>query len=340
MLHVLLDTQPIFASGFSFKTARLLQLAAASKAGQIRIYMTAVSVDEVNHHLDDKATAAVTAGQKLAKCLRPLGTVSQIVGLELPPVDRMRSDFRRSFKDYMSSAEIERLEADGVSVSELMSMYFKRLPPFSDRKKNEFPDAVSVLTAIRWCERTGRNLHVVSGDMDWKEACERLACLKWERDLDGLLDRLPPLKLDVSAEVAHMFHSERVPIDDEVRTQFEELVFRLADYDGEIIRVTSSHFTPDRVIVVEAEENEGVGRLTIDGTIDYDASISVDMPLPLGVYGEVDSEHTGQEEIVVTRESQVTVEVSFKFRREREDIVVEPVDVDLVSCDTEIRVNE
>ena len=52
----------------------------------------------------------------------------------------------------------------------LIDMYFQNLAPFkeSGNKKNEFPDAIALLSLQYWVEKNNKNLLAVSMDNDWK----------------------------------------------------------------------------------------------------------------------------------------------------------------------------
>lgn len=52
----------------------------------------------------------------------------------------------------------------------LIDMYFQNLAPFkeSGNKKNEFPDAIALLSLQYWVEENNKNLLAVSADNDWK----------------------------------------------------------------------------------------------------------------------------------------------------------------------------
>ncbi len=58
-----------------------------------------------------------------------------------------------------------------VDLSILMDMYFETTPPFETGKdkKNEFPDAISLLCLDSWAEENDTDLVVVSKDKGWKE---------------------------------------------------------------------------------------------------------------------------------------------------------------------------
>ena len=65
--------------------------------------------------------------------------------------------------------------ANSVDSGELVRRYFGRLPPFAsakESKKNEFPDALALISLDVWAKEAGTKVLVVSKDGDWISYCE------------------------------------------------------------------------------------------------------------------------------------------------------------------------
>ncbi|WP_269519201.1 PIN domain-containing protein [Alteromonas sp. BMJM2] len=65
-----------------------------------------------------------------------------------------------------------------VKVDDVLELYFNRQPPFSDAKKSEFPDAISLL-ALKTVQYG--MLYVITADQDWVEFCkneDKFTCYK------------------------------------------------------------------------------------------------------------------------------------------------------------------
>lgn len=65
-----------------------------------------------------------------------------------------------------------------TKIDDVMDAYFDHRPPFSGKKKAEFPDAVALISLENWALSLGAMIAVVSDDNDWKEYCDRSDVLK------------------------------------------------------------------------------------------------------------------------------------------------------------------
>jgi hypothetical protein len=56
-------------------------------------------------------------------------------------------------------------------VKPVLEDYFARRPPFSTKKKSEFPDAISIASVRSWCQQHDSTAYIVSEDPDLRECC-------------------------------------------------------------------------------------------------------------------------------------------------------------------------
>ena len=74
----------------------------------------------------------------------------------------------------------------------VVGMYFTLKPPFEEKKKAEFPDAIALVSIEHWAKISRRKVLVVSYDAGWEEYCatsEYLDCIK---DLKAALIHFQP----------------------------------------------------------------------------------------------------------------------------------------------------
>jgi hypothetical protein len=67
---------------------------------------------------------------------------------------------------FLREAKVEIVSAADVSGSELLRLYFAKEAPFSATKKDEFPDAITVLALEQWC-RTRSATKLWSSSRRW-----------------------------------------------------------------------------------------------------------------------------------------------------------------------------
>jgi hypothetical protein len=59
-----------------------------------------------------------------------------------------------------------------MSLEGVLDDYFEQRPPFSEKKKSEFPDAFAAAALEAWCKKKSEKILVISGDGDWPIICE------------------------------------------------------------------------------------------------------------------------------------------------------------------------
>lgn len=80
---------------------------------------------------------------------------------------------KNRFASFANSTGMEIVNSsDFVKVQDVLNCYFERSPPFSQKKKNEFPDAFSLLALEGWASQRNGLIIVVSNDGDWKSYCD------------------------------------------------------------------------------------------------------------------------------------------------------------------------
>ncbi len=94
------------------------------------------------------------------------------------------------FRAFLQRAKVQVLEVKDVSVEEVFERYFARIPPFSEKKKHEFPDAFSLAAIELWCKESTGKMFVISSDPDWQEACSLNPSLRSVESLSEFLDLL------------------------------------------------------------------------------------------------------------------------------------------------------
>jgi hypothetical protein len=79
-----------------------------------------------------------------------------------------------------------------VPMRDLMQLYFIGGPPFSrsGKKKNEFPDAIALLSLEEWAKTNDKHILAVSGDKDWEAYAEKSEHIDVVSQLSDALEML------------------------------------------------------------------------------------------------------------------------------------------------------
>lgn len=180
---VTFDTQAFDRNGRTFRTGLLAQLAQIKKSS-IQLIVTELVRDEAEKHIIEMHSA------RQKRVDEAFSLVTQHLSDDL--VDEMCEELQarptpeqiafHEINDFFLATNAELAFYDEISTSNLFELYFKNKPPFhkNNDKKNEFPDAVALLSLEAYAENSG--VLVVSSDKDWIEFCnssenKRLHCI-------------------------------------------------------------------------------------------------------------------------------------------------------------------
>jgi hypothetical protein len=172
---VFLDTEAYDHQKLRFDHPALRKLRELGGAGFLHIVSTDAVVGEVRRHISETLNNAAIA---LARFQGHAGVVqtsaAEEIGPLFKPVDhaRLLALGQAVWDGFVKDAKVEVVSAATVHGANLLDLYFARQPPFSDKKKSEFPDAISLLSLEQWCRSKNSPLYLVGNDPDIKAWCE------------------------------------------------------------------------------------------------------------------------------------------------------------------------
>jgi hypothetical protein len=200
-IFVLLDTEVYCQAGLNFEQASLIQLLEFVRSKEISLLITSVIKREVEFHLQEKANDVHQLAQRLSKDVHRwslTGLAQQIeTSLQLLTVEALQGKLIQEFKDFLNRANAEELPIRSDLLDAVMDDYFACAAPFGEgKKRKEFPDAISVLTAARWADRRNKTIYFASGDADIAKSCDRFGGLKSAEKLDEILQAITKRRAD------------------------------------------------------------------------------------------------------------------------------------------------
>jgi hypothetical protein len=230
--------------------------------------MTEVVDREVRNHVKAALTNAVLSHERLkshAGILQALpsnmhGSLFGELDLaELLPLGL------RVWEDFVASAKVETVSVEGVDAHQLLELYFQQLPPFSDKKKSEFPDAISLLALERWQAAGGGEVYVVGGDPDIKAWCASHPRMHHVAHLKDFLDLHNRAEERLSQVAISIFEREEEAVLSAIQDAFVECNFLFApDWEAFVENVSVASSRVDDVSVIEVNEKRFVLTLGID----------------------------------------------------------------------------
>lgn len=161
----------------------------------ISFVLTDVTVSELTRHLEEKMKASKFSLEKALEDSKNHLLISE------RDISSFKESFPNSndFKDAASQRVQSYIEMTGaivldtdqyVTIAEIRDAYFDCKTPFAEsgNKKNEFPDAISLMALRNWADQTNQLVCAVSRDKDWESFCEEADNIDCIKDLSEALD--------------------------------------------------------------------------------------------------------------------------------------------------------
>jgi hypothetical protein len=175
---ITLDTSIFDAQGLRLESGLLKQLEQFQDSSTSFI-LSEVVKEETLSHLIEKVKNAQKEIEKSLKQAREYWRVEdqdieKIKAIVFGEHEAQEVALER-FEQFEELTSLEIVEAQNhVLIGDLIQKYFNAKPPFSEtgKKKNEFPDAIALMSLETWANKKQTKIIVVTADNDWKNFCK------------------------------------------------------------------------------------------------------------------------------------------------------------------------
>jgi hypothetical protein len=157
--------------------------------------LSEVIAGELKRHLTRQAQQAKDA---LASATRKVGDSELLFEqrywdlLEKSDTPNAVEAAQRRFDRFLEATGCEIISANKADMDRLIKMYFDPSAPFetSKNKKNEFPDAIALITMEDWAKQNNKKLLAITKDQGWIEFAAESDWIYTEQDLAAGLEML------------------------------------------------------------------------------------------------------------------------------------------------------
>ncbi len=337
------DAQTIHSNSFHFDGGLLAQLKQFQK-GPPQVVVSEIVVREVLKSLIDKARAAKDSVESAHKKAVDYGLRSADMPVHPNGEPDFRAISRARWQAYLNDIGAMVLPVDDVSVRDLTRLYFSPAPPFSasGKKKNEFPDAIALLSLEGWAKNNGKRILAVSADGDWEKYATGSDSIDVVLDLGEALASLQKHAEEAAAVAQRLLVEIASKKDSKRREIFEDLLsveISGHGFDGD---AESSYYTEvDQVEVSytgfsflgdEVDNNFRVvqydrSRIVIES--DLVVNVVAEGGFSLSVYDSIDKDYVGMGSASSTMdvELEITTLITFAGDVNSEDLDVKRVEI-------------
>lgn len=371
-LLIALDTEIFDKSQFNYKAKKWMSLLSFVQEGKIKLLMTYITHCEIKIHIAEKAEliakfAKDTAHRSYQKkfetnqnkirissdllnefkeevqnIVYSFDKINEEIKNITPSFDEINQELQNQFEKFFKEANFEIINIDEVSVNDVFESYFLCLPPFSEKKKDEFPDAFALFALQKEAEDRNEKIYVVSGDSDWANFCSltKSRNLCYFKNLEELLEILNKEDNPNEFEQYYSFYYE---MEDEI---IKGIINKLSGFNFKIKRIDFSLEWCNENIQVSDFKVEIIYSCLInidDSDINH---ILVTLDLEIYVYCvatrnyikiyekyiKEDDDYYSYSEPIITRHPQfynINVEITLKLSRDVDNNLSNPVIEDI-----------
>ncbi|OLP66322.1 hypothetical protein BACPU_06240 [Bacillus pumilus] len=264
MINIFLDTQVYKAINFNFFYKDLLRLKRFIDEGLVELFITPITIKEIEDHIKREIQASreyINAIKDNAKILLNYNIYKPI--WDRRTINDAEIELLGAFHKFLDDINVNEVAISGTYTNHIFESYFNGRPPFSSKKKNEFPDAYALYSLLELSENKDEILYVVSGDKDLKDFCDDKQNLYYIESLEAVLDFINQQD-EVKYQLAQKLFDEQIDtffesINDTIND--ENFSFNINVYDVEDVEL--KEFTVEGVgdfeeepLVLELEDNK------------------------------------------------------------------------------------
>jgi hypothetical protein len=165
--YLFIDTSVYRRLAFDWTGRTLHRLSSLIDQRHIILVVTEITIREMKSNIKEMGYEALKPIRRWASFIRRMGGRVPPLDKEADLIEGLEKEIDRWHKDRRAII----VGAD-VNLRTILEDYFLRRPPFSDKKKAEFPDAIVVSQLKQWCLENESSIYVASDDIDMKECCE------------------------------------------------------------------------------------------------------------------------------------------------------------------------
>ena len=186
-----IDTQVFVQNGCRVDTQSFTRVTGTFVKGGIRLLLPTIMERELLRKFSEQASEAA---KKLINAHKtyPIASLSL---MDIPPEDELGTmcyeEMTRKWNTFKGHFIIEELPLVG-NLEDVVDRYFRKEPPFSEKKPKEFPDAFVLSTLDLYHKEHKANIAVISGDGDFRQACALRRFIKHFSSLDEYVQAFEP----------------------------------------------------------------------------------------------------------------------------------------------------
>lgn len=229
-----IDTSIFIKNGLTLDKGLLKRLDQFSDS-RIDVIIPDIILNEIKKHLEEDNFKRHQAISKTIKEFRKYFDIDENINTVFNTIERdisPQNETNKKINDFIKRTNIEILKSEELlDIKKLIELYFDSTPPFSEniKKKNEFPDAIALLSLQSWAEEYNKKIIAVSTDNDWVKFAEDSDKIDVT---DNLADAISMLQSQIDPDT--LLNSLAALIESNYNDIYSKLKEKASDYTNDL----------------------------------------------------------------------------------------------------------
>ncbi len=180
---ITIDTSIFEGENFNLENGLLAKFQQFSRTPDIKFIVSDIVLRETISHMEEKTKSAISNYNKALKNGLFYRIDKDITEEKIKTIKTWdeRDLVRTRLEEYANKTGLQVIPAQNIDIQKIIKQYFNKKPPFSEKKKDEFPDALALQSLENWATEKNKKVLVISCDKDWQAYChnnDNLICVK------------------------------------------------------------------------------------------------------------------------------------------------------------------
>ena len=282
--NIFIDASIFIGKNYNYRSTDFEQLYRLAKLGQANVFVTDITIREVEAHIETDILKAIQALKKFQEDTK----VRVLKNFDDSPIRELFQEINETksnetlkcqLSTFLNEIRATVLPTSDVSIKVVFDKYFGKRPPFGEgKKKSEFPDAFAVVAIQTWCKKNNEKMYVVSTDRDLKEYCETSDCLIALNQLAEFINVIELHDKELALSVNELLNKNQDAIKKAIAESFCKQDFWIenqeGDVDGDVENVRVNELEVYEMLILEAEQDAAV--VHVDAGTNFSADLTYD----------------------------------------------------------------
>lgn len=274
--NVFIDTQCFVAAGLHFENAVFEQLSKLCMENEVSLLITEIVQMEVENKISESIRDSISSINNFQRKAKILSNIEDItiknffVDLDEKRVQQLA---KREFHNFLEDCNVTTVPMQNISIDNIIKQYFNKEAPFGDgKKKNEFPDAITLEALRTYIKDTG--IYVISNDNDLKSYCDTSEHFFHLDSIDKFLNIYSSHENSVSEAINNYITENWKSIEEELVRIFEEAdAYNYSSWeDSELQNHKVISISEPDISIIYIEENTSL--VTLHIKVEFEAEVS------------------------------------------------------------------